>query len=72
MEIAVPTAFMLGADAESIVQDKDLHYLHALAWHRSEVIDEFTKKCDQKIKNIEKGWPANYLYLHPVKLSKWN
>lgn len=70
VEIAIPTALMLSC--KSIVFQKDIEAITEKMWKPSEFVSEFERKCEFKIENIKTNWPRNYVYLHPVKLSKWS
>ncbi len=69
VEIAIPTALLLSS--KRILQEKDLKLQGKALWSPEEVTaveETFNKSLVQ----LMKGFPADQLYLHPVKLSKWN
>lgn len=67
VELAIPTAMVLSAEAITIEGDLNLHgkFLHT---------EEQLKELDRfnfNITDLISDFPDGYLYLHPVKLSKW-
>jgi len=84
VEIALPTSIVLSS--EEIVTKNDLG-LQGKAWHCSQKMEEWntyfqgevwTKEDEQKLEKCENSlsklmaeFPSHYLYLHPIKLSKW-
>lgn len=70
VEIAIPTAVMLSC--KSVKTQKDCKYKTEKMWKPSVFVSEFEKKCGFQTENISAQWPEEYIYLHPVKLSKWN
>jgi hypothetical protein len=78
VELAIPTALAL--TDWNIVQESDLGLKPLNVWFplnpklfhsKLEIINNLeasTKKC---IKNLAAFFPSDYLYMHPVKLSKW-
>lgn len=69
VEIAIPTALLLCA--ERIVQERDLRLKGEALWTPGE-IEAVEKKFDRSLSKLLTGFPAEQLYYHPVKLSKWN
>ena len=67
-ELALPTALVLSAT--NIVTEKDLR-LHGKSMWTSEDYKEILK-YDNKLKLLLSDFPENYIYLHPIKLSKWD
>ena len=67
VEIAIPTALVFTAEAISTEKDLELHgkYLHTE--QELKELDRFNNKLSDLLGNF----PPGYLYLHPVKLSKW-
>jgi len=68
VELALPTAVVLSAS--EIVTEKDLRLKGKPMWS-SEELQELNKYEFSLIKLL-KEFPANYLYLHPIKLSMWD
>jgi len=79
-ELAIPTALILSAD--HIVTEKDLNLrgraLWPDGWNRlhgeNDLAHDELKELDKynnNLDNLLKNFPESYLYLHPVKLSKW-
>lgn len=69
VEIAIPTALLLSAKA--IMQEKDLHLKGKALWSAGEV-EAVEKKYNKSLASLLEGFPAEQLFYHPVKLSKWN
>ena len=67
VEIALPTSLALSA--KEIVTEKDLK-LHGKALWTKEELKELDK-YEWSLKKFLTEFPSNYLYVHPVKLSKW-
>jgi hypothetical protein len=68
VEIALPTAMVLSTF--DIVTEKDLDLQAILLW-----IEKDFKRFDHynyQLKKLLKDFPENTLYIHPIKLSKWN
>ncbi|WP_269225943.1 hypothetical protein [Flavobacterium eburneipallidum] len=68
VEIAIPTAIVLSAD--EIVIEKDLELKGGALWtpEQCEILDKY----DRKLELLLNDFPEKLLYLHPIKLSKWN
>lgn len=69
VEIAIPTALLLSS--KKIVQEKDLRLQGKALWSAEE-IDAVEKAFHLSLALLMKNFPADQLYYHPVKLSKWN
>lgn len=69
VEIAIPTALILSS--KKIVQEKDLKMQGKTVWSPEEV-EAVEKTFNKSLSQLIKGFPTDQLYLHPVKLSKWN
>lgn len=68
VEIAIPSALVF--TAQEIITEKDIEFQGRDLWGKKE-----HKELDiyeNSIKKLLTNFPPNYLYLHPVKLSKWN
>ncbi len=68
VEIAVPTALVLSATV--IVQEKDIELGGKALWANEDYM--IFKPYDKKLEKLLTGFPEKLLYLHPVKLSKWD
>ncbi|HPH96519.1 MAG TPA: hypothetical protein PKW33_17455 [Anaerolineaceae bacterium] len=68
VEVGLPTALVLSA--QEIVTEEDLKLKGKALWDRSEykILDRY----EYKLSALLAGFPENLLYLHPIKLSKWN
>jgi hypothetical protein len=66
-ELAIPTALVLAAD--KIVTEQDLALRGKALWTQ-EQLDELNP-YGRRLGRLLRGFPADYLYLHPVKLSQW-
>ena len=81
VEIALPTALVLSA--KELITEKDIDLAGKAFWPDGWVrlggnferanndFDELDKFNDN-LKDLLNDFPENYLYIHPVKLSKWN
>lgn len=67
VEIALPTSVVLSA--QEIVTEKDLNYQGKALW--TEEQHQELNKYKKSLKQLLTEFPINYLYLHPIKLSKW-
>ncbi|MGE5107174.1 MAG: hypothetical protein ACM3H8_06500 [Sphingobacteriales bacterium] len=68
VELAIPTALVLVAD-NKIITEKDLQYKGLLLWTQKDMEQLMPYQTD--LKKLKEQFPANRLYIHPVKLSKW-
>lgn len=68
VEIAVPTAMVLSAN--KLVQEVDLKLNGRALWSKDDL--SVLDKYQYKINNLLDDFPSSYLYLHPIKLSKWS
>jgi hypothetical protein len=68
VEVGLPTSLILSA--KEIVFEKDIKLQGKALWTKDDykVLDKFENSL---IKLLDE-FPSNYLYLHPIKLSKWN
>ncbi|MEN6338310.1 MAG: hypothetical protein ABFE01_28985 [Phycisphaerales bacterium] len=68
VELAVPTAMVLSC--KRLVTEKALTLQGKALWTDEErkILEPF----DGRLKTLLASFPANHLYLHPIKLSKWN
>jgi hypothetical protein len=69
VELAIPTALVLSA--KEIVTEVDLKLQGKALWTKKER-QELDKKYKSSLKQLLEEFPSNYLYLHPIKLSKWD
>lgn len=67
VELALPTALVFSA--KEIVTEKDISYKGRALWTASDfaILDEY----ENNFTKLLESFPENYLYIHPVKLSKW-
>lgn len=68
VELAIPTSLVLSAN--EIVTENDLKLQGKALWTKEE--HQELEKYERSLKNLLAKFPTNYLYLHPIKLSKWN
>ncbi len=68
VEVALPTSLVLSA--KEIVTEKDLKLKGKALWtfEDYQLLDKFENSLNQLINEF----PKDYLYIHPIKLSKWN
>ena len=67
VEVAIPTAIILSAD--EVIIEKDINLRGRALWTQGDfkMLDKYNFSLNQLMTNF----PENYLYLHPIKLSKW-
>ncbi len=68
VEVAIPTSLVLSA--QEIVTENDLKLNGKALWTKEQFRE--LDKYEQSLQKLFEEFPPNYLYLHPVKLSKWN
>lgn len=68
VEVALPTSLVLSA--KEIVTEKDLELPGKTLWTKRQ--HKELDKYKYSLKKLLAEFPANYLYLHPIKLSKWH
>lgn len=68
VEMAIPTAMNLLF--EDLVEEKELETKARVLWS-NEDRDGIEKKYERNYNNLIGGWEENCLYIHPVKLSRW-
>ena len=67
VEIAIPTALVL--TTHHIKQERDLALQGMALWTPDEL--KILEPYGNDLQNLLTNFPKNFLYLHPVKLSKW-
>ncbi|HEX8355779.1 MAG TPA: hypothetical protein VF610_00120 [Segetibacter sp.] len=68
VEIALPTGLALAVP--KIISEDDTRMKGVTYWAPKEFA-EFEKKYNNSLDNLSNNFPADALYIHPVKLSKW-
>jgi hypothetical protein len=68
VELAVPTAMVLTAN--KIITETALTYKIREKWSQ-EQYDMLAKQCENRVSKLLNNFPDNFLYIHPVKFSKW-
>lgn len=68
VELAIPTSLVLSA--EKIIVEENLNLRGKALWSTQDylILDQYNKK----LKNLLNNFPNDKLYLHPIKLSKWD
>lgn len=73
VELAIPTALLLSSS--EVVTQPNIGKSGILFWphspKRNYFYEEEMKKYDYSLKKLLKLFPADKLYIHPIKLSKW-
>jgi hypothetical protein len=72
VEIALPTALALSAKKLNTSSDIPFHCSELGGGGYSDDIKQVINSCNFDIAELLKKFPENELYIHPVKLSKWN
>lgn len=68
VEEAIPTALHL--NCEEIVEEEDLKFATKTLWGDAARID-FENKYGKSYRRLVDEWEEEWLFVHPVKLSKW-
>lgn len=68
VELAVPTSLVF--TAQEIVTEKDLHLKGAALWTKEDFA--LLEPYENKLQKLLEHFPADRLYIHPVKLSQWD
>ncbi len=68
VECALPTSLIL--TCKKIICERDLLLQGRALWTKDDY--EILEKYQQNLKKLLNDFPQNYLYLHPIKLSKWD
>jgi hypothetical protein len=78
VELAIPTSLAL--HQWNIVNEADLNLKTLNVWFpqdpklfssKSAIISKLENDTELKIENLTRDFPDDYLYMHPVKLSRW-
>lgn len=70
VEIAFPTSFLLVSNSFKTLTDIGMK--GQFPWKGAITDDiDFAKKYDYNLSKLINDYPKDYLYLHPIKLSKW-
>ncbi len=68
VEFAIPTSLLLASNKVKFF--KDVKMTSGALWREKK--DEFLDKYNYNLDKLVENFPDNVLFLHPVKLSKWN
>jgi hypothetical protein len=68
VEVGLPTSLVLSA--KEIIIGNDLKLRGKALWSKEDYRE--LNKFDNSLNKLFAEFPADYLYLHPIKLSKWN
>ena len=68
VEEAIPTALHL--NCEELVEEKDIQAVSHTLWSNDER-NEIEKKYDRDLYRLMNEWDRNFLFIHPIKLSRW-
>ena len=69
VEIAIPTAVVLNVKREKVVTFDQTEYTGKAFWEKD--IELFENEYEFDLKKLMSGWKEEWLFVHPVKLSKW-
>jgi hypothetical protein len=67
VELAIPTSLIFSAESISTAKDLKLHGKYLKTETELKELDRF----NLSLADLTRNFPEGYLYLHPVKLSKW-
>ncbi len=70
VEIALPTAIVLNVAREHVVVADEIDYKAQIFWNNE--IRVFENKYDFSLRKLIDEWDESVLFVHPVKLSKWD
>ena len=68
VEVGLPTSLVLSA--KEIITERDLKLRGKALWTKKDYQE--LNKYDNSLNKLFAEFPTDYLYLHPIKLSKWN
>lgn len=68
VEVGLPTSLVLSA--KEIITERDLKLRGKALWTKKDYQE--LNKFDNSLNKLFAEFPTDYLYLHPIKLSKWN
>lgn len=68
VEIALPTALLFSS--EKIITEDNLELKGKTYWFKDEILEN-EKKFKLSLSNLKNNFPDKTLYIHPIKLSKW-
>jgi hypothetical protein len=68
VEVALPTALVLSA--KEIITENDLKFEGKALWTKEDY--RVLEKYENSFTRLFNEFPENYLYIHPIKLSKWS
>jgi hypothetical protein len=68
VELAIPTALVLAA--EDIVTESEIITYGRTLWDTKDY--ELLERYNYSLLSLIKGFPDQHLYIHPIKLSKWD
>lgn len=69
VEIAIPTAIVLNVEREKTVSIGQTKYTGQAFWEEN--IEKFENEFELSFGKLMDGWKEEWLFVHPVKLSKW-
>lgn len=67
VELAIPTSMVLST--KKLKVNKDIKLDSGAMWSEEDM--EFLQEYNFNLAKLIEHFPANKLYLHPIKLSKW-
>ena len=68
VELAIPTALVLTSD--NIITESEISLKGQVMWTEND--SQFLEKYNKQLKELLNDFPSTSLYIHPIKLSKWN
>ena len=69
VEIAIPTAIYLNVKRQQVVTINETGYHHGV--FGGDDVRKFEQEYDCNLKKLLEQWNKEWLFVHPVKLSKW-
>ncbi|HEX8507413.1 MAG TPA: hypothetical protein VF630_18770 [Hymenobacter sp.] len=75
VEFAIPTALLLATDAGKVKTEPAIGQRGVLYWnYEAENVEKYEQALQQygfELRRLLANFPADKLYIHPIKLSKW-
>lgn len=67
VELAIPTALHFACP--KVKREKDIAYKSVILWGGAR--EELRSSCHASLQELERNWPDDVFFYHPIKLSQW-
>ena len=71
VEYAIPTSAVLSIEKSHLKTNNDINLKGMALWTKTDW-ESLELKYDKSLNRLSNEYPQNILYIHPVKLSRWN